>query len=53
MPIYTKLHNAIKSRVIRYGVKKILGDTNFIDQVCLLFLMFFIGFCGILLNLLR
>jgi len=33
MPIYTKLHNAIKSRVIRYGVKKILGDTNFIDQV--------------------
>lgn len=31
--IYSKLQNAMKSRVIRYGIKKVLGDTNFLDQV--------------------
>ena len=29
---YTNLHNAIKVRVLRNGIKHILGDTNFIDQ---------------------
>lgn len=30
---YRDLHPAIKSRVLRYGIKMILGDTNFIDQI--------------------
>lgn len=29
---YSKLHNAIKVRVLRKGIKHILGDTNFVDQ---------------------
>lgn len=29
---FNKLHNAIKVRVLRKGIKSILGDTNFIDQ---------------------
>ena len=29
---FSKLHNAIKVRVLRKGIKSILGDTNFIDQ---------------------
>ena len=29
---FKKLHNAIKVRVLRKGIKAILGDTNFIDQ---------------------
>lgn len=29
---YIKLHDAIKVRVLRRGIKHILGDTNFIDQ---------------------
>ncbi|MGL4914595.1 MAG: tRNA lysidine(34) synthetase TilS [Romboutsia sp.] len=29
---YADLHNAIKVRVLRSGIKHILGDTNFIDQ---------------------
>ena len=29
---FKKLHNAIKVRVLRKGIKSILGDTNFIDQ---------------------
>lgn len=29
---FIKLHNAIKVRVLRKGIKHILGDTNFIDQ---------------------
>lgn len=29
---YNTLHNAIKVRVIRNGIKCILGDTNFLDQ---------------------
>ncbi len=29
---YTNLHDAIKARVLRNGIKHILGDTNFIDQ---------------------
>ncbi len=29
---YTRLHNAIKVRVLRLGIKQVLGDTNFIDQ---------------------
>ena len=29
---FSKLHNAIKVRVLRKGIKSILGDMNFIDQ---------------------
>ena len=29
---FSKLHNAIKVRVLRKGIKYLLGDTNFIDQ---------------------
>ncbi len=29
---YSKLHDAIKVRVLRKGIKHILGDTNFVDQ---------------------
>ena len=29
---FSKLHNAIKVRILRKGIKHILGDTNFIDQ---------------------
>lgn len=29
---YVNLHNAIKVRVLRNGIKHILGDTNFVDQ---------------------
>lgn len=29
---YIKLHKSLKSRIIRHGIKYILGDTNFIDQ---------------------
>lgn len=29
---FIKLHNAIKVRILRKGIKTILGDTNFIDQ---------------------
>ena len=29
---YATLHNAIKVRVLRSGIKHILGDTNFVDQ---------------------
>lgn len=29
---FIKLHNAIKVRILRKGIKHILGDTNFIDQ---------------------
>lgn len=29
---YFKLHEAIKARVLRHGIKHILGDTNFVDQ---------------------
>jgi tRNA(Ile)-lysidine synthase len=29
---YANLHDAIKARVLRNGIKHILGDTNFIDQ---------------------
>ena len=29
---FKKLHNAIKVRILRKGIKAILGDTNFIDQ---------------------
>lgn len=29
---FSKLHNAIKVRVLRKGIKTLLGDTNFIDQ---------------------
>ncbi len=30
--LFVNLHNAIKYRIIRYAIKYILGDTNFIDQ---------------------
>lgn len=29
---YSELHDAIKVRVLRKGIKHILGDTNFVDQ---------------------
>lgn len=29
---FSKLHNAIKVRILREGIKSILGDTNFIEQ---------------------
>ena len=29
---YKNLHNSIKVRVLRYAIKNLLGDTNFIDQ---------------------
>ena len=29
---FSKLHNSIKVRILRKGIKHILGDTNFIDQ---------------------
>ncbi len=29
---YRKLHKSLKSRIIRHGIKHVLGDTNFIDQ---------------------
>ena len=29
---YTDLHKSLKSRIVRYAIKYILGDTNFIDQ---------------------
>lgn len=30
--LFANLHNAIKYRVLRYAIKYVLGDTNFIDQ---------------------
>ena len=30
--LFINLHNAIKYRVLRYAIKYVLGDTNFIDQ---------------------
>ncbi|MEA4828911.1 tRNA lysidine(34) synthetase TilS [Romboutsia lituseburensis] len=32
LPKYSNLHNAIKVRVLRRGIKHIIGDTNFVDQ---------------------
>ena len=29
---YISLHKSLKSRIIRHGIKYVLGDTNFIDQ---------------------
>ncbi|MEG0180248.1 MAG: tRNA lysidine(34) synthetase TilS [Peptostreptococcaceae bacterium] len=29
---YINLHKSLKSRIIRHGIKYVLGDTNFIDQ---------------------
>ena len=29
---YKNLHNSIKARVLRYAIKNLLGDTNFIEQ---------------------
>lgn len=29
---YVNLHNAIKTRILRKGIKLLLGDTNFVDQ---------------------
>ena len=29
---YKTLHKSLKSRIIRHGIKYVLGDTNFIDQ---------------------
>ena len=30
--LFVDLHNSIKYRVLRYAIKYVLGDTNFIDQ---------------------
>ena len=30
--LFVNLHNSIKYRVLRYAIKYVLGDTNFIDQ---------------------
>ena len=29
---FKNLHKSLKSRIIRHGIKNVLGDTNFIDQ---------------------
>ena len=32
MKTIENLHKSLKSRIIRHGIKYVLGDTNFIDQ---------------------